>query len=113
MFHHRGFLRPKGRIPSLPKGTIATYLICLQAKKLRGVQRHTQMMPDPDDGRKTYPDSAFLKAIREGNETTSAIADAVGCTRQAADYRLRQLEEKGDVTKRKIADRLVWSLPDE
>jgi predicted transcriptional regulator len=60
-----------------------------------------------------YPDSAFLEAIRDGNQGTKAIADAVGCKRRTADYRLRQLEEAGDVTSEKIGRSLVWSIPDE
>jgi len=60
-----------------------------------------------------YPDSAFLEAIRDGNRGTSDIADAVGCKRRTADYRLRQLEEAGDVTSEKIGRSLVWSIPDE
>lgn len=36
--------------------------------------------------------------------------DEVGVTRQAADYRLRQLRESGHVEAEKIGNTLVWSL---
>jgi predicted transcriptional regulator len=64
-----------------------------------------------DDGRRQYPDGAFLNAIRDGAQTTQEIADAVGVTRQGADYRLRQLRDDGEVTAEKIGNTLVWSLP--
>lgn len=57
-----------------------------------------------------YPDAAFLEAIREGNRGTAEIADAVGCNRRTADYRLRKLEEQGEVTGEKVVRSLVWSI---
>jgi predicted transcriptional regulator len=70
-----------------------------------------------EDGEKApneqYPDNDFLKAIKEGNRGTSDIAEAVGCKRRTADYRLRKLEEDGKITGEKIGRSLVWSLPDE
>jgi predicted transcriptional regulator len=40
------------------------------------------------------------------------IAEAVGVTRQGADYRLRQLREDGKVEAQMIGNSLVWSMPD-
>ncbi|PSP55378.1 transcriptional regulator [Halobacteriales archaeon QS_1_67_19] len=60
-----------------------------------------------------YPDSDFLEAIEAGNKGTNDIADAVGCERRTADYRLRKLEETGKVTGEKIGRSLVWSIEDE
>ena len=57
-----------------------------------------------------YPNSAFLEAIEAGNKGTSDIADAVGCKRRTADYRLRKLQKEGKVTGEKIGRSLVWSL---
>ena len=57
-----------------------------------------------------YPDSDFLEAIEAGNKGTSDIAEAVGCKRRTADYRLRKLEETGKVTGEKIGRSLVWSI---
>lgn len=52
----------------------------------------------------------YLDAIREGNRTTSDIADYVGVTRQAADKRLRKLRGDGRVTSEKIGNSLVWEV---
>lgn len=57
-----------------------------------------------------YPDSDFLKAIRDGNRGTSDIADAVECERRTADYRLRKLQEENRVSSEKIGRSLVWSI---
>jgi len=57
-----------------------------------------------------YPDEAFLEAIRDGNQGTREIADAVGCNRRTADYRLRELEQEGKVTGEKVVRSLVWSI---
>lgn len=65
------------------------------------------------DGRRQYPDSAFIDAIREGAQTTQEVANAVGVTRQGADYRLRQLRDDGGVTAEMIGNTLVWTLPPE
>jgi predicted transcriptional regulator len=52
-----------------------------------------------------------IDAIREHTPTsTSEIADAVGVTRQGADYRLRQLEEDGKVTSKMVGNSLVWII---
>ena len=69
-------------------------------------------MAEHEDGRREYSDEEFVTAIEEGNQTTSDIAEAVGCTRQGADYRLRQLREKGEVDVQKIGNTLVWSQSD-
>lgn len=64
------------------------------------------------DRKKPYPDESFIEALENGKETTQAIADHVGCTRQAADYRLRQLKEAGRVDSRKVGGTLLWTLTD-
>lgn len=63
-----------------------------------------------EDGRRDVPDARFTEAIEEGAKTTSEIADAVGITRQGADYRLRQLRDEGRVDAEKVGNTLVWSL---
>ncbi|ESS05359.1 MAG: hypothetical protein A07HB70_02402 [uncultured archaeon A07HB70] len=65
-----------------------------------------------DDRRREYPDAAFIEAIQNGHETTQAIADEIGMTRQGADRRLRQLRDDGRVDGRMIGNTLVWSLTD-
>jgi len=71
------------------------------------------MADSDEDGRREYADEEFLDAIRDGHKTTQKIADAVGCTRQGADYRLRQLRDESVVMAEKIGNTLVWSIRDE
>jgi predicted transcriptional regulator len=59
-----------------------------------------------------YPDRDFLEAIEAGHDTTADIAEYVGCTRRAADYRLRNLHEQGEVEGEKYGRSLIWSLPE-
>ena len=62
----------------------------------------------------THSEEEYFDAIRENTPaSTSEIADAVGVTRQGADYRLRQLKEDGKVTKKKVGNSLVWMLAEE
>jgi len=61
-----------------------------------------------------YDEEEILEAVGEHSPAaTSEVADEVGCTRQNADYRLRQLEERGLVESKKIGAVLVWTLTDE
>lgn len=58
-----------------------------------------------------HPESDYLDAVRENEPAaTSEVADAVGVTRQGADYRLRQLEEEGKVRSKMVGNSLVWML---
>ena len=41
---------------------------------------------------------------------TSEVADALGCTTQNADYRLRKLRDAGRVESKKVGRSLVWTL---
>jgi hypothetical protein len=59
----------------------------------------------------TYPVGEFLAAVRDhAPASTKEVADAVGCTRQNADYRLRQLRGDGEVRSKKVGASLVWML---
>ena len=59
-----------------------------------------------------YTDEEFLDAVRRHNPAgTSEVAEAVGCTTQNADYRLRQLEDMAHVESKKVGRSLVWMLP--
>lgn len=62
----------------------------------------------------TYPDTAFLHAIREmdGLPGTGEIAAAVGCSHDLARRRLRELEEKEKVNAETVGNAVVWSLVD-
>lgn len=60
------------------------------------------------------PVEDYLEAVREYEPAaTSEVADAVGVTRQGADYRLRQLEEDGLVRSKMAGNSLVWFVVDE
>lgn len=71
------------------------------------------MAQESDD--MVFPAEDYLEAIREHapHATTVKIAEAVGVTRQGADYRLRQLEEEGLVESELIGNTLIWMLDDE
>lgn len=57
-----------------------------------------------------YPDEAFVNAVEAREPAgTSEIAQAVGCTTQNADYRLRRLERDGSVSSKKVGGSLVWT----
>ena len=60
-----------------------------------------------------HDDEEFLDAIRSGNHATSSIAEHVSVSRQAADQRLRQLREDGEVESEMIGNSLVWSIAGE
>lgn len=58
-----------------------------------------------------YSEEDYIEAIRaNAPATTQEIADAVGVTRQGADYRLRTLRDAGTVTSEKIGNTLVWEV---
>ena len=60
-----------------------------------------------------YSDDEILEAVRsEQYPTTSNVADALGCSRQAADYRLRNLRESDDVDAKMVGNSLMWSVVD-
>jgi predicted ArsR family transcriptional regulator len=62
----------------------------------------------------THPESAYFDAIRaNAPASTKEIADAVGVTRQGADYRLRKLEEDGKVQSKMVGNSLLWQLPND
>ena len=61
---------------------------------------------------KTYSQEEFLEALeRLGPEAgTQEIADEVGCNRDTAYRRLRNLEEENEVESRKIGMVRLWSI---
>ncbi|QCC57315.1 helix-turn-helix domain-containing protein (plasmid) [Natrinema thermotolerans] len=61
-----------------------------------------------------YSEEEYLDAVRENTPaSTKEVADAVGVTRQGADYRLRELEEDGKVTSKMAGNSLIWMVVDE
>lgn len=66
---------------------------------------------DEGDPRRQYDDEAFVEAVRTREPASTAeVAEAVGCTRRNADYRLRQLREDGTVESKLVGNSLVWLL---
>jgi predicted transcriptional regulator len=59
-------------------------------------------------------DDDLLAAVDEIEAaSTTEIAERVSLTRQAVDYRLRQLRDAGRVRSKKIGQALVWLPADE
>jgi hypothetical protein len=69
---------------------------------------------DEESGRFTeqYTDEQFLDALRDadGGVGTSDVADAVGAEYDVTYTRLRELEERGAVASRKVANARLWSV---
>lgn len=68
-----------------------------------------------EDGQfsKTRTDSEVLDAVEvHGPASTSEVADELDLTRQAADYRLRRLQEENRVGSKKIGGSLAWTVTD-
>lgn len=67
------------------------------------------MSDEEGDSRQQYTDKEFLQAVRDQQPaSTGEVADAVGCTRRNADYRLRRLRDEGAVDKKMAGNSLVW-----
>lgn len=70
-------------------------------------------LSEDEDGRRQYPEQSFIEAIEQSSTpTTTDVSEYVGCTQQAALYRLNNMEEEGTVTSEKIGNTKVWSLND-
>jgi predicted transcriptional regulator len=66
-----------------------------------------------EDGRREYAESQFIGAIgQDDTPTTTDVAEDVGCSSQAALYRLNNMEDEGVVTSELIGNTLIWSLND-
>ncbi|SFH05365.1 FaeA-like protein [Halopelagius inordinatus] len=62
----------------------------------------------------THPEEDYLDAVRaHAPASTKEVADAVGVTRQGADYRLRQMESDGEVESKMVGNSLVWMIIDD
>jgi DNA-binding transcriptional ArsR family regulator len=67
------------------------------------------MSDEGGDSRQQYSDEQFINAVREHQPaSTGEVADAVGCTRRNADYRLRRLRDEGVVDAKMVGNSLVW-----
>lgn len=69
---------------------------------------------EPGNGGMAHTVNEYLRAIKENAPaSTNDVAEAVGVTRQGADYRLKRLEEDGIVTSVRIGNSLAWSVVEE
>jgi predicted ArsR family transcriptional regulator len=72
------------------------------------------MTDDTDeDPRRQFSDEDLIETVREHEPAgTQEIADAIGATRRAVEYRLRSLadDETSDVQAKKIGRTLVWYI---
>lgn len=56
-----------------------------------------------------YTDQDFTDAVAAHSPaSTSEIAEQVGCERQTADGRLKELAEEGEIQRKQIAKVTVW-----
>jgi predicted ArsR family transcriptional regulator len=68
---------------------------------------------DDEDPRRQFSDQDLTEVVREHEPAgTQEIADSIGATRRAVEYRLRSLadDETNDVQAKKIGRTLVWYL---
>ncbi|WP_460918340.1 helix-turn-helix domain-containing protein [Salinarchaeum chitinilyticum] len=66
-----------------------------------------------DNGRfeRNVSDNEVLAAVeKHAPAGTTEVADELGIARQSADYRLRQLQERGLVSSKKIGGTLAWMI---
>lgn len=58
-----------------------------------------------------FDDDEFVSAVKEHQPaSTKEVAETVGCERQTADYRLRQLADDDSITKKMVGNSLAWSV---
>ena len=61
-----------------------------------------------------HSEEDVLEAVRNHEPAgTTEVAGELGIKRPSADYRLRQLEEEGKVSSKKIGNSLAWSIDPE
>ena len=57
----------------------------------------------------TIEDSVLLEIVHEQAPiSTGEVADAVGCSRRAAEYRLRALHADGELVSEAVGRELLW-----
>lgn len=82
-------------------------------QELRGYVTTYFYMEQELDGM-AHDEEEYLDAIRDHSPaSTSEIAEAVGVTRQGADYRLRQLRDEGKVEAKMVGNSLIWMVAGE
>lgn len=66
---------------------------------------------DEESGRytETYATEDFLEAVAEIEMATAQdVADRIGCSYETAYKKLRQMEDRGDVSSKKVASARIW-----
>ena len=58
-----------------------------------------------------HSEAEIIDAVRKHEPAgTQEVADELGIARQSADYRLRQLVDVGNISKKKVGRSLVWTV---
>ena len=77
----------------------------------RDVGMPADRLGEDEDGRRKYPEQSFIEAIGESDTpTTTDVSEYVGCTPQAALYRLNQMEDEDTVTSKMVGNTKVWRI---
>lgn len=80
---------------------------------------NSELMPERDEtsGRfiDEYPRDSFIESIRalDGFATTSEVAANVGCIRETAYKKLKQMEQDGEVHSRASNGTLLWMVAND
>ena len=68
-------------------------------------------LSNDEDGRRQYAESQFIDALKQSDTpTTTDVAEYVGCSPQAALYRLDKMENERTVSSTKIGNAKVWRI---
>lgn len=72
---------------------------------------------DEDSGRytETYPLSEFREALKDlgGAGGTQEVAEIVSCEYRTANAKLHKLQERGEISYRKVGNAYLWSIGKE
>jgi predicted ArsR family transcriptional regulator len=67
------------------------------------------MPEDTEPPQRQFTDSELREAVSEhAPASTSEVAEALGVSRRAVDYRLKRLADDGEIERKKIAKVQVW-----
>lgn len=60
----------------------------------------------------TYPTDVFVRALShlDGEVGTKAVKEMVGCEYRTAIAKLHELEERGEITSRRVGNAYLWSV---
>lgn len=85
----------------------------LAVAKIKRERANLSVVTGSDDTRftKKFEDAAFIDAIEALNDaTTREIAERVGCQKETARQRLKELAERGAVIEQRVGYQAVWDV---